>query len=1426
MSGLVAVRNLRRRGDTGPKALIDPLQVAEIYTGGVRTPDVMEFILSDRFLNQPGIYPRQATILKSIFLQDSLFTQYDYDVIGSWGESFARTGDHGCQPDLLERIRICQEQGRPWFREIIGVIGRRGSKGFLGALSGAYVLWHYMHKPGGPQAFYGIERSKKLVGIVFAGKKSQAKENQWRDLVSVISGGPCFSPYISRQLGEIMTVYAPSDILRAQEQALRGVISDADQATFELVPRESSLMAARGPTSFCLDPSTPVLTAELRWVPIGSLQAGDRVVGIDEHPESKGAQRKLRDAEVVATRRTRKAALRLTFEDGSSVVCSADHQWLVRDMGKGGATHWRTAGRMKPGNHIKHLVDPWEEEQAWGAGYLAGILDGEGSVSGYHGRAGRDVFFAQNPGPVLDQTMKLLAERGFQMVPANHHAYSQGEAKCQQWATRGAAESMRLLGQIRPLRLFQKQRSVWEGVAPRGGLTPSGRVRPDAYKTIVSIEHLPEQDLVDIQTTTRTFIANGLVSHNCQFYDEMAHVVATGINRSAGEVYGAATPSLDQFHNDAFIYAGSSPWQMTGRYYEMWEEAIAKEPDGSPSYPEKFMVQLESWDPYADYDKAEQIIVRPPQRFVVYIEQEVSAYETVKVPVEVEEPAQTFEHKNNAIQLYDSNMQQLEKSNPDNFAVERRSKWAAIIDGYLDEKKVAEVFGPWQGDLLRVRPQGILSVKYMAHGDPGLVNDRFGYALGHLESVETSRTLPDGTVKVESVNHVVFDVLHTWDPADFEEHRIDYTVPEDEICQYIDAFMPDEQTFDQFNCLSGDTLITTRYGIQRLADVVDPDRRMMVGETIAVEGLWVQTPQGQFPVGEAHHRGLAPTRIFMTKPGYCIEATPEHRVWVRPAKAKAWHPESEPRWMRAQDVKTGDWVQVRKNHDLPDQEVDVSHLQPRRNSKSGIWGVYEKKGLWGAYGRDDGRRVSLGSYTTKDEAAEVAHSWRQDHPKAARKGTRYPVTCNPQLAEVLGLLISEGDSSADAVRFGNSDRDLLQHYADSMATLFGGDWIYSYDGQRKGDRWYPYGHVRVGGQIAEFISSLGISGLSQGKSTPSIIFESPREVIAAYLRGLFEGDGGMTAVRPNDQYLALVTTSQDIAEQTHHLLLAIGIYSTLWSGHYAYKGERRRQWRVKIFGLDILEYARLVGFISPRKQGELRALVSAIEARGNKAGLRSKNNRDGDLQWFRVTAIMDSTADCYDISVPGPECFVANGIVCHNSASSISKIRKHVVEGSRPKKTQVYEVTATEATNFVKAEVFKSGINTNRIHAPMLDVHGAPNDASVVAELEMRFLQRKGNRVDHPSSGPVQSKDVFDCLCEVVWRLIGKELAEEMGMELAALGIGTGGQGGTNPYGAMTSHSAGRNDVTNLANQFSQASGGGPVGGTNPARGAGGRSAW
>lgn len=253
-----------------------------VYPMTHKVPHITKFVTGAKYLNRQ-LYPRQATLLKVMFLDLEHMTEYDYEVIAEWERTWVESADkngegtEGICPNVLDRIRInricpCEHDlgdhgtdlgtecnlcdcasyaGRRWFREVISVIGRRGSKGYIGALAFSYILYHFAEKSD-PQGYYGVDRDKRLSGIVFAGKKDQAKANQWGDINNVILGAPIFSETLGKPQSESLTVRSRHDLMREQERKKRGVISTADISTFEVVPKEATGMAARGPASFAI----------------------------------------------------------------------------------------------------------------------------------------------------------------------------------------------------------------------------------------------------------------------------------------------------------------------------------------------------------------------------------------------------------------------------------------------------------------------------------------------------------------------------------------------------------------------------------------------------------------------------------------------------------------------------------------------------------------------------------------------------------------------------------------------------------------------------------------------------------------------------------------------------------------------------------------------------------------------------------------------------------------------------------------------------------------------------------------------------------------------------------------------------------------------------------------------------------------------
>lgn len=266
---------------------------------------------------------------------------------------------------------------------------------------------------------------------------------------------------------------------------------------------------------FCLDPATRVLTADLRWARIDSLKAGDEVVAVDEHvPGGKGAARRMRTATVQAAAQVHRKAYRITFDDGRSVVCTAQHPWLSRKVGT--QADWRSidgtgnhvTGRLKPGTRVRWVTTPWGDAD-FDDGWMGGMLDGEGSMALPHS-SGAEVNVSQVQGPAFGKLEMYLSTRGYHYrteSDAAERPSKYGSQPVHKLCVSRMNEVFRLIGQTRPIRFIGRR--FWEGKE-----LPGKRNGGVGWSTIVSIEPMAEQTMIDLQTSTGTYIAEGFVSHN------------------------------------------------------------------------------------------------------------------------------------------------------------------------------------------------------------------------------------------------------------------------------------------------------------------------------------------------------------------------------------------------------------------------------------------------------------------------------------------------------------------------------------------------------------------------------------------------------------------------------------------------------------------------------------------------------------------------------------------------------------------------------------------------------------------------------------------------------------------------------------------------------------------------------------------------
>ncbi len=291
-------------------------------------------------------------------------------------------------------------------------------------------------------------------------------------------------------------------------------------------------------------------------------------------------------------------------------------------------------------------------------------------------------------------------------------------------------------------------------------------------------------------------------------YDEMAHMIAgTGSTKTGEEIYDAFQPSLDQFGPAALTYVASSPFSKIGKFYDLYqqgrvtmddynqregklktssfiEEAAAQDIDVDPdditaavAEPTFLIVQLPSWEPYRDWERSREILIRPNRTRHFPRWNSPVQYE----PKEDGSPDEKVQYRRR-------------QRNPDKFKVERGAQFASVMDAYLNEVMVDRMFLPpdWRDPLIQ-QHQGILAYQYRAHADPSRTNANFGFCIAHLEDAP-----PDEHGIVWP--HVIIDVLHVWKPENFPHHTIDYVQVGEELDDYLTRFPSmTKMTYDQFN---------------------------------------------------------------------------------------------------------------------------------------------------------------------------------------------------------------------------------------------------------------------------------------------------------------------------------------------------------------------------------------------------------------------------------------------------------------------------------------------------------------------------------------------------------------------------------------------------------------------------------------------------
>ena len=216
---------------------------------------VVDFCTHKSFCGFP-IFPRQATLLKLIFLETDSMTAYDLEVINQWCEGFKRHRDvYGVQPDIWERIAYLKARGYRRFPHIQAVLGRRASKGVIGGFLGTEQI-AYLFSQDNPQAHYGIAEGKDVFLNVGATSQTQAQRHQFGDIRAMVSRCAYLQPGnnngagISEVKDHLLRVRTRADMRKIAELQAAKVPIEHPIASLWAVALSASSVAGRGATSY------------------------------------------------------------------------------------------------------------------------------------------------------------------------------------------------------------------------------------------------------------------------------------------------------------------------------------------------------------------------------------------------------------------------------------------------------------------------------------------------------------------------------------------------------------------------------------------------------------------------------------------------------------------------------------------------------------------------------------------------------------------------------------------------------------------------------------------------------------------------------------------------------------------------------------------------------------------------------------------------------------------------------------------------------------------------------------------------------------------------------------------------------------------------------------------------------------------------
>lgn len=331
-------------------------------------------------------------------------------------------------------------------------------------------------------------------------------------------------------------------------------------------------------------------------------------------------------------------------------------------------------------------------------------------------------------------------------------------------------------------------------------------------------------------------------------------------------------------------------------------------------------------------------------------------------------------------------------------------------------------------------------------------------------------------------------------------------------------------------CLTGDALVVTDGGLQRI-DALSPQGSENITAHVLSLNQTIHTASKWFDCG------AFPVRRVVTRRGYQVTGTTNHPLLVCVPGADK---RVQLAWKTIADVKAGDYVVLDRSESLwPSAPVDLRSYHPV---------------------------LPEGSRTERHEL---------------------PTHLTEDLAFLLGALVAEGTVRKNVIEFTNTRGDFADSFQAAWARAFPTCRLHSFLRQPTNYGKKQFWQMQiVSQQVISFLNALGLTGKSAERSLPGVVLHAPKEMVAAFLRGLYEGDGAVERSGRSLLRVGLCAKNRALLQTVQTVLLRFGIVSAL--GDEKARGTSR----LGIVGQENLRrFEEKIGFASEVKR---QALTSAL----------------------------------------------------------------------------------------------------------------------------------------------------------------------------------------------------------------------------------------